>query len=114
MRWSRIACAVALLLMLASTMFTAADPSEKKAAAEVPATGKTDARFAGFDQLMTSFLQQHQLPGGALAVAKDGKIVYARGFGYADREKKEVVQPAALFRVASLSKPITAVAVLQL
>ena len=49
-----------------------------------------------------------------LAVAKDGRLVYARGFGYADVERHEPVQPDSLFRIASISKPITAAAVLQL
>lgn len=54
------------------------------------------------------------MPGASLAVTRHGRLVYARGFGYADVEKQEAVQPAALFRIASLSKPITAVAVMQL
>jgi CubicO group peptidase (beta-lactamase class C family) len=42
------------------------------------------------------------------------KLIYARGFGWADRDTKEPVEPASLFRIASVSKPITAVAILQL
>jgi N-acyl-D-amino-acid deacylase len=41
-------------------------------------------------------------------------MVYARGFGYADVESREPVQPQSRFRIASISKPITAVAVMQL
>ena len=78
------------------------------------ATGDADPRLEPFDRLMTSFLAERQVPGGALAVTKDGRLVYARGFGYADREAKEAVRPTSLFRIASVSKPLTAVAVLQL
>src|SRR5262249_3504 len=39
---------------------------------------------------------------------------YARGYGYADQATKEPVQPNSLFRIASISKPLTAAAVLQL
>ncbi|MBV8837830.1 MAG: beta-lactamase family protein, partial [Alphaproteobacteria bacterium] len=53
-------------------------------------------------------------PGAALAISKDGRLVYARGFGYADMERRQPVQPTALFRIASLSKSFTATAVLQL
>jgi N-acyl-D-amino-acid deacylase len=49
-----------------------------------------------------------------VAVAKDGKLVYSRGFGFADVTTREPIQPTSLFRIASISKPITAVAVLQL
>ncbi|MCP3694044.1 MAG: beta-lactamase family protein, partial [Planctomycetaceae bacterium] len=59
-------------------------------------------------------IKTHQVPGASLAVTRAGKLVYARGFGYADLAKKQPVQPGSQFRVASLSKPITAVAILQL
>jgi N-acyl-D-amino-acid deacylase len=86
-----------------------------KAGAKGPAvTGSADPGLASFDRLMTSFVQEHQVPGAALAVTKDGRLVYARGFGYADVDRKEPVQPTALFRIASISKPLTAVAALQL
>jgi N-acyl-D-amino-acid deacylase len=63
---------------------------------------------------MTSFLREHDLPGAALAVAKEGRIVYARGFGCADRAARTPVEPDSLFRIASVSKPITSAAVLLL
>lgn len=80
----------------------------------VPVTGAADPRLSSFDDLMTSFLKERKIPGAALAVTRHGKLVYARGFGYADVEKKETVAPAAFFRIASVSKPITAAAVLHL
>ena len=46
--------------------------------------------------------------------AKDGQVVLARGYGLADRENHQPVKPDALFRIASLSKPITAAVVLTL
>ncbi len=64
--------------------------------------------------LWKKVVREHHVPGAALAVARNGKIVYTRGFGYADRDKKELVEPNSLFRIASISKPFTAVAVLQL
>ena len=64
---------------------------------------------------MQSFLrEQEKPPGAALAVARHGRLVYARGFGLADREGTEPVEPRSLFRIASISKPITATAIMQL
>lgn len=80
----------------------------------VPISGETNAALAPFDRLMSSFVTEHQVPGAALAVTRQGRLVYARGFGLADVEAHEPVRPASLFRIASVSKPITAVAVLQL
>jgi len=80
----------------------------------LPITGPADPNLESFDRLMTSFVAEHKVPGASLAVTRNGKLVYARGFGYADVDQKEPVEPASLFRIASVSKPITAVAVLQL
>jgi len=63
---------------------------------------------------MTDFLEKHAVPGGSLAVSHDRRIVYAKGFGLADLDAKTAVESKSLFRIASISKPITAVAVLQL
>ncbi|WP_238537674.1 serine hydrolase domain-containing protein [Zavarzinella formosa] len=64
--------------------------------------------------MMTTFVEKHKVPGAALAVTRGGKLVCSRGFGYADVEKKEPVEPASLFRIASISKPFTSVTVLRL
>jgi CubicO group peptidase (beta-lactamase class C family) len=88
--------------------------AQNKAPAEFPVTGRADPNLAGFDRLVISFMKKHQVPGGALAVTKDGRVVYSRGFGYADTGKMQPVVPQALFRIASISKPITAAAVLKL
>ena len=63
---------------------------------------------------MHEFLAEHEPVGAALAVAKNGRLVYARGFGWSDRDRREPLQPAALLRIASISKPITGVAIVQL
>jgi len=112
----------AAVLVLWSTAFTAARgapaaENPKSQPATKPAciaTGKASPSLKSFDDLMISFLRRHKAVGGALAVARNGRLVYARGFGYADRSAKRPVQPDSLFRIASISKPITAAAVLQL
>ena len=74
------------------------------------AMGAAMPKLAAYDELMEAFLREHRPPGAALAVAYHGRLVYARGFGHADLEKREPVRPAALFRIASLSKQITSAA----
>jgi CubicO group peptidase (beta-lactamase class C family) len=80
----------------------------------LPFTGEPVPELAPFDDLMRSFLAEHEVPGAALAISKDGKLIYARGFGYADPENNEKTLPTSLFRIASISKPITAAAILML
>jgi N-acyl-D-amino-acid deacylase len=92
----------------AAALFTGTGRSEE------PATGEFHPGLAPFDTLMTDFIRTNQVPGAALAVSRHSKLVYARGFGYADAEKKSPVHPAAMFRIASVSKPFTATAMMQL
>ncbi len=101
---------VAAVPLAPSIAFSAANPQE----ASANETGEVDQRFRSFDQLMRSMIQEHQIPGSSLAVSRHGKILYQRAFGYADRDKQQLVQPDSLFRIASVSKPLTAVAVLKL
>jgi CubicO group peptidase (beta-lactamase class C family) len=81
---------------------------------EIPATGVHDPNLAPFDNLFTKFLKDNSIPGVGVAVTRNGKLVYARGFGHADVENRKPVEPNSLFRLASVSKPITAVGVLHL
>jgi N-acyl-D-amino-acid deacylase len=65
------------------------------------------------DKLMTGFLEKHKLPGASLAVGSGGRVLYARGFGWADVEAMNPVRPNSLFRLASISKSITGIAVMR-
>ena len=73
-----------------------------------------DHPLAPFDREMEAFMAARKIPGGALAVVKNRRLIYARGYGWADRDNYILTTSSSLFRIASLSKPITAVAVLKL
>ncbi len=77
-------------------------------------TGTPIPQLAHVDVAVVNFMQQWNLPGGSVAIVKDGRLVYARGFGMANRETNELVQPHHRFRIASVSKPITAAAIMKL
>jgi CubicO group peptidase (beta-lactamase class C family) len=76
------------------------------------ATGTADPALRSFDDVMLDFMRKRDIPGGQLAVSRHGKLVYARGYGYADLESRAAVQPDALFRIASISKPFTSAAIM--
>ncbi len=67
-----------------------------------------------FDQIVNDALKARHIPGGALAIVKDGKLVVARGYGLADIKTHEPVSLDTLFSSASITKTITAVAALRL
>lgn len=71
-------------------------------------------KLAALDEAMAAFMTEHKPPGAALAVTYRGRLVYARGFGFADAEKQEPVKADSLFRIASISKPFTSAAVMRL
>lgn len=101
-----LAWRILLLWLLATAHVTLAE--------DIPVSGKTEPKLAAFDDLMLSFMKEHDVPGAVLTVARNGRIVYSRGFGYANVEKHEPMKPAALFRICSITKPFTATAILQL
>ncbi|MCA9055963.1 MAG: beta-lactamase family protein, partial [Planctomycetaceae bacterium] len=77
-------------------------------------TGTLAPELSPFDAEFRQFMERQPIPGAAVAVTANGQLKYARGFGYADLANRIPVQPDNLFRIASVSKPITAVAILQL
>jgi len=74
----------------------------------------TSETFVPIDHIFNSFMKRWDIAGASVAIAKDGKLVFARGYGKADREEGIDAQPFNLFRIASVSKLITAVAIMNL
>ena len=75
-------------------------------------TGKPVPELAAFDAQMQALRERWNVPGAALAVVHKGRLVLARGYGEARQGVK--TQPYSRFRIASLSKFITAAAILKL
>jgi CubicO group peptidase (beta-lactamase class C family) len=70
---------------------------------------------AFFDGVMAAFLRDRPIAGATLALVKDGKVLLAKGYGWADVERRVTVNPArTLFRIGSTSKLFTWTAVMQL
>jgi CubicO group peptidase (beta-lactamase class C family) len=65
-------------------------------------------------QAVANELLGRGIPGLSVALAVNGRIVYSEGFGYADLEERVPVWPTTKFRIGSVSKPLTAVALVQL
>lgn len=82
--------------------------------AAIPATGMAPPGMASYDRVVRALMVKWHIPGAAVAVLRNDRLVLARGYGFADRDARETVQPDSLFRIASVSKPITATAILRL
>ena len=77
-------------------------------------TGIPVPQMTQADNLVKNFMTTYAIPGLTIALTKDGKIVYMRGFGHEDIAKTIPVQPNNLFRIASCSKQITSIAIMKL
>ncbi len=61
------------------------------------------------DEKLQAFVERTKVPGLSISISQKGELVYSKGFGYADREKKIPVDPSkSLFRIGSVSKTLTA------
>ena len=77
-------------------------------------TGITGPELAHCDASMQQFMRRWNVLGASVAISKDGKLVYERAFGYADVARTVAMQPHNLLRVASISKTVTALAIMKL
>ncbi|KTC85125.1 serine hydrolase domain-containing protein [Legionella brunensis] len=66
------------------------------------------------DNVITHSMQQYAIPGLAIAILKDGKPLLLKGYGYADIQLKQPVDSKTLFGIGSVSKVITAFALMTL
>ncbi|MFB4314904.1 serine hydrolase domain-containing protein [Actinomadura sp. 21ATH] len=76
-------------------------------------TGRLGTGLGGFDTTMKTFMQERGVSCGSLAVVRKGRLLAARGYTWSD-DTALSTSPTSLFRLASLSKPVTAAAVLKL
>ena len=68
----------------------------------------------GLDRKMNAYLRRWQIKGASLAITRNDSLVYAKGYGWADEEKGELMQPGHILRMASVSKLITATGIMVL
>src|SRR5204862_5849098 len=86
----------------------------------VPAAGPNssicaqDATSTKVDDYVKAEMQRQNIPGLSLAVIKDGQIILAKGYGFANVEHQVPVKPETIFQSGSMGKQFTATAVMML
>ncbi len=108
----------AVLPLLAALFFCApAAPrafSQSFAPASPEEAGVSSERLARIDAVLEEYVEEERLPGAALVIGRRGHVVYARAFGYRDREAEEPLEITDLFRIASQTKAVISVGVMVL
>lgn len=76
--------------------------------------GQTTSPNVAIDQAVQHSLSQFRIPGAAVAVLQDGKLVYAKAYGYGNLETRSELKPEQRFTIGSLTKQFTASAIMLL
>lgn len=88
------------------------EPNGNRLRADPPAAASVAKQpdFKGFDEFLARVLKEWRVPGVAVAVIHDGRVLLSKGYGYRDLEKRLPVTSKTLFPIASITKPVTATA----
>ena len=110
MRFGRIICMSAIATCIAFSSFAQGLPKANKP----EDVGFSSERLKRVTDAFQSEVDKGAIPGAVVLIARNGKIAYLEAFGFQNRENKEPMKTDAIFRIASMSKPITSVAVMML
>ena len=112
--WLAVLFAAAIMLVSGAALFFVftispvhTDPAAVPSTASAAQAGRYSGALEEARRLVRSLLVEENLPGLSVAVAVDGEIVWAEGFGWADVERRAPVTPLTRFRLGALSKPLT-------
>jgi CubicO group peptidase (beta-lactamase class C family) len=105
---------ICLLILAAVPADSQSQSTAKPAPPLAPPSGFAPDRLARIDRWLQEYVDKGQLPGAVALVLRDGRTVYERAVGWADKEANRRMTPDAIFRIASQSKAITSTAVLML
>ena len=76
--------------------------------------GMSSQRLANIDAFFKSEIERTRVPGAVVAIARGGKLVYFRAFGFADKDKGVAMNTETIFQLASMTKIMAAAGALQL
>lgn len=90
------------------------DTSQKPLNQIVQNTDSDIIEAVRFDKTVNAFIKKWDIVGASLAIMKDGNLIYSKGYGYANKERGEPMEVKHIMRIASVSKLITATAIMYL
>ena len=114
--FTRITAAIILagLMCASANAQNAAKSTDPLPRAKPEEVGMSSERLADIAKTLNTDITRGQMPGAVLAVARHGKLAYFEAFGYRDKAANAPMTTDAIFNIASMTKPMTAVAALQL
>ena len=102
------------VLALATSLSVSAWAQGLPKAASPEEIGISTQRLKRLSAAFQSDVDKGVIPGAVVLIARDGKVAFFDAFGFQDREKRIPMKPDSIFRIASMTKPITSVALMML
>jgi CubicO group peptidase (beta-lactamase class C family) len=110
MAWHKVMLSAVLLLACAGAAFA----DEPAAVAHPEQLGFAPDRLQRLTDVYKGYVDRGDLPGAVLLIARGDKVAYAQAVGFQDRAKQTPMKSDAIFRLASMTKPIVSVAAMML
>jgi len=103
-----------LIILLAIVLFSSCSDSGPSWEETLVRQTSGKSSVKSIDSLVLPFMKHYEIPGFSMAVVKNGQLVFAKGYGFADMAKKTAVTDSSLFRIGTISCTITAIAIMKL
>jgi len=110
----RIKLIAFILLIITQFPAWAQRPSDVLTEGSSELVGMSEKRLHLLDQFIQEYVNKGYIPGGAFLIARDNQVVYNKSFGYRSTDKKVPYKKDDIFRICSMTKAITSVAIMQL
>ncbi len=107
-------CRLLLFGLIATSWAGIALAEDFAAIAKPEQLGFSPERLKRITETYQGYVDRGELPGAVLLISRNDKLAYVEAIGYQDREKKIAMKPDAIFRLASMTKPIVSVAAMML
>ena len=110
MKFGKILCVCTIATCISFSALAQGLPQ----ASQPEEVGFSSQRLRRLTDTFQAEVDKGAIPGAVVLIARKGKVAYFEAIGFQNRENKEPMQTDAIFRIASMSKPITSVAVMML
>ncbi len=100
------------VIILAFLLFSGVDLAKDLSVVKPEKVGLSSQRLERLDKVMDDYVRQGKLPGAVTVIARRGKIAHFKAYGFMDIEADKPMQKDTMFRIASMSKAVTSVAVM--
>lgn len=113
-RRTLVAWMLGILVLVPGARLLPREPAGKQVAARPEDAGLSSEKLGGIDKAVNGFVKRHEISGAVVMAARRGRLAYAKAFGEMDTEAHRPMKLDTIFRIYSMTKPVTSVAAMML